>query len=156
MSHGTVSHFDEGATVRFEREIEAAIDTVWKAITNEEEIARWLAPCSFSAEVGGMVRIDFGEDEVTGRVTICEPPHRLEYTWTFTGEPDSTLLFELQAQDGGTRLILEHRMLPAEQAVGYGAGWHAHLDMLAAEIQGSEPVDWDTRFNEVLASYVGA
>lgn len=44
-------------------------------------------------------------------------------------------------------------MLPDDQATGYGAGWHAHLDQLEALIAGNEPIDWDARFGEVLADY---
>ncbi len=157
MSYGTVSHFEDSATVRFERELAAPIEAVWAALTSADELAGWLAPCTFDARAGGKVRFDFGEGaQVDGEVTMYEPPHRLEYTWTFTNEPDSILLFELEAGDGGTRLVLEHRLLPPEQAPGYGAGWHAHLDMLGAQVAGTEPVDWDERFNEVLGSYAGA
>ncbi|MDJ0952225.1 MAG: SRPBCC family protein [Acidimicrobiia bacterium] len=157
MSYGTVSHFENSATVRFERQLAAPIDDVWAALTDADELAGWLAPCTFDARLGGAVRIDFGEGaQVDGEVTIYDPPHRLEYTWTFTNEPDSILLFELEVVDTGTRLALEHRLLPSEQATGYGAGWHAHLDMLSAQVTGTEPVDWDERFNEVLGSYAGA
>ena len=157
MSYGTVSHFENSATVRFEREIAAPINAVWEALTNTEELAGWLAPCTFDARSGGAVHFDFGDDQVVdGQVTIFDPPHRLEYTWTFTDEPDSILLFELEAVGSATRLVLEHRMLPSEQATGYGAGWHAYLDRLAARVEGTEPVDWDERFSEVLGSYAGA
>jgi uncharacterized protein YndB with AHSA1/START domain len=157
MTYGTVSHFEDSATVRFERHIKARLETVWRAITDEDDLGAWLAPTTLDPIVGGTVQIDFGDDQrVQGGVTLIEPPHRLEYTWTFTGEPDSILLFELEEAEDGTRLILEHRMLPSEQASGYGAGWHAHLDMLAARLEGRQPVAWDERFNAVLGEYAGA
>ena len=158
MTYGTVSHFEDSATVRFDRTITAPIDLVWEALTNEDILTEWLASCRFNATLGGEVHIDFGEGQtVDGHITIIEPPHRLEYTWTFTGEPDSILLFELEGTDaGGTRLVLEHRTLPADQAPGYGAGWHAHLDMLGARLEGDSPIDWDQRFNAVLGEYAGA
>lgn len=154
---GTVSHFTNDATVRFDRFIAAPVERVWQAIATPSELARWLAPCEFEARKGGTVRIEFGDEQiVTGTVTTWQPPHRLEYSWTFTGEPDSFLSFELTPTDAGTRLVLEHRQLPSEQAAGYGAGWHAHLDSLAATVTGSKPVDWDKRFEEVLGHYAGA
>lgn len=155
--HGTVSYFTDDATVRFDRTIAAPIERVWSAITTPSELAEWLAPCELEAREGGRVRVEFAEDQVvTGVVTVCEPPHRLEYTWTFTGEPDSVLGFELTSIGDDTRLVLIHRRLPSEQAAGYGAGWHAHLDSLAARATGSEPIDWDERFSEVLGHYAGA
>ena len=157
MTYGTVSNFEDSATVRFERTIATPIAAVWKALTSEEDLAIWLAPCRFEAVPGGTVRIDFGEDQqVAGVVTISDPPHRLEYTWTFTGEPDSILLFELEDTGDATKLVLEHRMVPPEQAPGYGAGWHAHLDSLDACVTGQPPIDWDERFNAVLGAYAGA
>ena len=157
MSFGTVSLFDDGGTVRFEREIAASIETVWEAITAGARLSDWLAPCSFDARLGGEVHVDFGEGQrVNGHVTDWQPPSRLEYTWNFTDEPDSILLFELEGSSGATMLTLEHRKLPPEQSAGYGAGWHAHLDMLRATVEGTAPVDWEQRFNSVLYSYLRA
>ena len=157
MSYGTVSHFDNGATVRFVREIDAAIERVRRALTSSDDLAAWLSPAQIEHTVGGSVQIDFGEDSrVNGEVRIFEPPNTLEYTWTFTGEPDSILRFELVASGSGTTLVLEHRLLPADQASGYGAGWHAHLDSLDARIAGDPPIDWDERFNSLLGTYTGA
>ena len=157
MTYGTVSHFEENATVRFERVVAASIDEVWAGLSEEERLSDWLAPSRFEASLGGAVRIDFGDEQkVDGHITAFAANELLEYTWTFTGEPDSLLRFELEADETSTRLILEHSMLPPEQAAGYGAGWHAHLDALAALLEGTEPVDWDERFTAVLGRYVGA
>ena len=157
MTYGTVTNFADSATVRFERHLAAPIDSVWRAITDDSYLADWLAPARIEPLLGGTVYIDFGDDqEVHGVVNVFEPPHTLEYTWTFTGEPDSTLRFDLSSVDGGTLLVLEHRLLPSDQAPGYGAGWHAHLDMLSARVEATEPIDWAERFNEVLGKYAGA
>jgi uncharacterized protein YndB with AHSA1/START domain len=157
MTYGTVTNFDDHATVRFDRKINASIGKVWSALTTDAELATWLAPTSMPDSVGGQVRIDFGPDqEVAGEVLTIEPNAALEFTWTFTGEPDSVLRFELAGVGESTQLILEHRLLPADQAVGYGAGWHAYLDRLAAQVSDGVPPDWETRFDEVLGAYVGA
>jgi uncharacterized protein YndB with AHSA1/START domain len=157
MTNGTVTNFEDSATVRFERHINAPIDSVWEAITDPNHLADWLAPALIEPRVGGTVHIDFGEDQkVEGAVSVFAPPHTLEYTWTFTGEPDSVLRFSLAASEGGTLLELAHRLVPSDQAPGYGAGWHAYLDILQASIEGAAPVDWTVRFNEVFGSYAGA
>jgi uncharacterized protein YndB with AHSA1/START domain len=157
LNFGTVTNFDGHATVRFERRLEASVEHVWSAVTDSGKVSAWLAPATLELRSGGPVHIDFGEDQqVNGTISRLEPPHAIEYTWTFTGEPDSVLLLELSGNDEGTTLVLEHRILPPEQAVGYGAGWHAHLDMLSAHISGDDPIDWDKRFGEVLGAYAGA
>ena len=157
MTYGTVTNFDDHATVRFERSIGATIDRLWHAISSGDELSRWLAAASLAGEVGGRVRIDFDEDQVVvGKITRYEPPHVLECTWGFTGEHDSVLRFELAEKGNATRFVLEHRLLPPDQAVGYGAGWHAYLDRLTAQVTGADPVDWEARFSEVLGTYAGA
>lgn len=156
MTFGTVTNFDASATVRFERIIDAAIDRVWRALTDVEELGGWLAHTEMELRRGGPVSIDFGEGgHVTGEVLVADGPNTLEYTWNFADESKSVVRFELAAQGAQTRLVLEHRLLPPDQAVGYGAGWHAHLDMLTAQITGGAPVDWDERFAEVLGGYTG-
>ncbi len=157
MSYGTVSNFEDSATVRFERTIAVPVDSVWRAIADPVALSGWLASTELDPTIGGEVHLDFGDDQrVDGRVISYEPPHKLEYTWTFTGEPDSILLFELGPAGDETRLVVEHRQLPAEQAPGYGAGWHAHLDVLVSQLVGDETIEWDQRFGEVLGAYVGA
>jgi uncharacterized protein YndB with AHSA1/START domain len=131
-------------TLRFERRYDASPAEVWSALTEPERLARWLAP----AEIGDTVRIDFGNDVVTGRVLVRDEPHVLEYEWRFAGEDESIVRFELAADADGTVLRLEHRLLGPEHALGYSAGWHAYLDALGGA---EEP--WDDRFAELLPLY---
>src|SRR5579884_2974416 len=102
---------------------------------------------------GGRLRIDFGNDVVTGDVLRFEPPALLEVEWRFAGEDESALRFELAADGDGTLLVLEHLALGDPHATGYGAGWHAHLDLLEALLAGRTPGSWDARFAELLPRY---
>jgi hypothetical protein len=45
-----------------------------------------------------------------------------------------------------------HRGLSGPIASGYGAGWHARLDGLGAQLSG-DSFDWDARFHDVKAAY---
>jgi DNA-directed RNA polymerase specialized sigma24 family protein len=47
---------------------------------------------------------------------------------------------------------LEHTLLEADAASGYGAGWHAHLDQLDGHLEG-EAGPWQERFEAVLPQY---
>ena len=155
--YGTTSWDGDRAVVHFERWIDATIDAVWEAISTDEGLEAWLAPSKVNLAPDGEVNIDFGEDGLAGGTIIdLVPGQVLEYNWGFPGEPDSILRIELEAHDGGTRLRLNHRLLPADQAVGYGAGWHAHIDQLVEVVTGQEVSDWMTRFNELLPEYQGA
>jgi uncharacterized protein YndB with AHSA1/START domain len=132
-------------TITFERRYDASPAEVWAALTEPERLARWLAP----AEIGDTVRIDFGNDVVTGRVLVRDEPRVLEYEWRFAGEDESVVRFELLADDEGTLLRLEHRRLGPEHALGYSAGWHAYLDDLLTGPRSP----WEERFAELLPLY---
>lgn len=141
--------------MRFERRYAVPIEQVWEALTSPERLARWLAPTRVVPGVGGRVEHDFGDDGVCGGAVLrWEPPHLLEYEWHFPGEGESVLRFTLTAEGPqATTLVLDHRRLDADQGAGYGAGWHAYLDVLAAEVVGAALPDWDERFGAVLPRY---
>lgn len=142
------------AVVRFERTISASIDIVWDLISTGEGLEQWLAPATVDLREGGVVDIDFREDGLAGGSIIAlSPGTALEYHWQFPGEPDSIIRFELTEVETGTHLTLEHRLLPIDQCVGYGAGWHAHIDHLEAIVTGDAPSDWDERFRTLLPRY---
>ncbi len=146
---------DEGRrSIRFERRYAAPPDEVWDALIDPERLARWLAPGTIGEHE---VELDFGEGgSVTGRVLRREPPTLLELEWRFPGEDESVVRFELARDGDGTRLVLEHRALDAGRAVGYGAGWHAHLEALRDLLEDRDGGSWDDRFAAVLPAYRNA
>jgi uncharacterized protein YndB with AHSA1/START domain len=151
---GRVVTDGETADVVFERLIAASPARVWSLLTSSDGLATWLAPATIEPNPGGVVSIDFGEGEgVTGRIMEWEPEHRLSYTWLIEGERESVVTWVLEEEDVGTRLSLSHRSLPGAMGAGYGAGWHAHLDMLAASATGDPIPDWGERFEELISSY---
>ncbi|MFA9431165.1 SRPBCC family protein [Egicoccus sp. AB-alg2] len=153
--HGEVVGDGDRRTVRFERHLDASPEEVWDALTNPVRLARWLAPTTIDEGPAGHVHHDFGDGQACeGPILTWDPPRALEYGWHYTGESDSVVRFELAPAAGGTVLTLVHRQLDSDQATGYGAGWHAHLDRLAAELAGdADAFDWGERFAEVLPDY---
>lgn len=152
--HGTTSWQGDRATVHFERWIDAVIDDVWEAVTTPQGLESWLSPAKVDLRVGGVIDLDFGETGLAGgEILQLAPGATIEFEWAFPGEPDSVLRIELAAEDGGTRITLNHRLLPGDQVIGYGAGWHAHLDQLNEMLTGQEVGDWEYRFRELLPLY---
>jgi uncharacterized protein YndB with AHSA1/START domain len=152
---GTITAEGTARTLRFERLLPHPPDDVWAALTEPEQLAVWLAPAEVEPGAGGSLRLDFGEGGVgTCRVTVWDPPRSLAYDWHFTGESPTqvTWLLEPAGDGSATRLVLEHTLLEAGVAPGYGAGWHAHLDQLAGQLDGDVP-DWDARFRELHPRY---
>lgn len=160
-TYGTITPVDAThATIRFERRLPAPIERVWAAITDQGELATWLATSSIDLRTGGKVEHVFDPadpgGQVTGTILRIEPMTILEYEWRFLGEPDSVLRYDLVADGETTVMTLTHRLLGIDQVSGYGAGWHAYLDALAAVLARTEAPDWDARFAAVRAAYARA
>ena len=151
---------DDGGSARvtFERELEAAIDRVWEKISTASGLESWLAPAVVDLSPNGTIDLDFGDGGMAGgKILDLEPGIMVEFEWRFPGEPNSVLRLELRDLGSGrTRLNLTHRLLPRDQAVGYGAGWHAHLDHLTAVLAGRDAGSWSERFGELLPMYQAA
>jgi uncharacterized protein YndB with AHSA1/START domain len=84
---------------------------------------------------------------------VCEPPRRLRLTMA-PGQDDQTVIEAELTPDGGqTRLVVEERGLPIDEAAGYGAGWQAHIEDLGAYLADRETADWRTRWIELTPAY---
>jgi uncharacterized protein YndB with AHSA1/START domain len=75
-----------------------------------------------------------------GRITRCEPPHLLSYTWTDlpgeVDEDDSEVRFELTTEGEQVRLVLVHRRLHPHEMLSVAGGWHTHLGILEDRLSG--------------------
>lgn len=151
-------------TVRFERLLPGPIERVWAYLTGPDKRAKWLAGGAMDLRVGGKVELRFHHasldavpDEpperykkyekgsrMEGRITRCEPPHALAYTWNEQPGRTSEVIFELLERGNEVLLVLTHRRLPDHQeALGVSGGWHTHLDILAEHLQGrTSPGFW--------------
>jgi uncharacterized protein YndB with AHSA1/START domain len=148
--YGKLRADEDRLSVHFERLYDATADELWSALTDPEQLPGWLAHATrFQLEVGGAVDLDFGDgDEVHGEIRELEPGRLLEYTW----DEQSVVRFELVPREHGVLLLLDHRGLTTNVGVEYGAGWHAHLDMLAARLAGAR-VDFTPRYEGLRPSY---
>jgi uncharacterized protein YndB with AHSA1/START domain len=150
---GEVASGPHGRSVRFERHLDASADEAWAILTQSDQLVRWLlADAVIEPRVGGAVSLRWeGSGEVSGTVSIFDPPRLLEYSW---GEAAGTSIvrFELRPEADGVRLVLDHRELPPSAHAGVGAGWHTHLDSLEA-LLASKDFDFWPRFHELEPAY---
>jgi uncharacterized protein YndB with AHSA1/START domain len=141
--------------LRFERILDAPVETVWKYLTDPQLRRRWFMGGDVEPRVGGKYQMVFDHDTLSDgpapaperyagnqgkswfeTITEYDPPRRLAYSWdngdagivTFSLEP---------AGEGRTRLTLVHGGLrgPAD-AKNFGGGWHSHLAVLEARLKG--------------------
>jgi uncharacterized protein YndB with AHSA1/START domain len=152
---GTISVDGPAAAVRFERWYAAPAAELWDALTDPERMARWLgAEVSIEARPGGAVAVRWPDGgQMDGVITVFEPGQVLACTWREAAlGVDSAVRFELRPQGPGTVLVLEHTGVPGGQAAGFGAGWHGHLDALAAALAGQD-TDPHARYRELAPEY---
>lgn len=157
-NHG---EFTAPGEVRFVRHLPGSIERVWAFLTESDKRGKWLAPGKMELRVGGSVELNFFHADLTpepipkkyeamknghtlrGRVTRCDPPRLLSYTWGDEPGDDSEVTFELSAlPEGGVQLVLTHRRLGDQPGLvaSVGAGWHSHLAILIAHLAGGPPV----------------
>lgn len=161
-------------TIRFARLLPGPIERVWEYLTKPDSLATWLAPGELEPREGGQVELRFDVREapdhakggaiIRGVVTRCEPPRALAHTWVDgpakrrseeKPDADPVVTFELEARGQNVLLVLTHRRLPATFAASFGAGWHTHLRILQARLDGQEPEAFLTVYDRMLPRYKG-
>ena len=131
---------------RIERELPGPIERVWSYLTDAEKRRKWFGDGLMQLRTGGRVELQFRFSELTseqtpanegdscavvGRVTRCDPPHGLSFTWG-EGPDASEVSFELTPRGEKVLLVITHRRLPdRETMVPVAAGWHTHLNLLS-------------------------
>lgn len=162
-------------TIRFQRVLPGPIERVWAFLTEPDKRGRWLASGPMDLRAGGKVELHFRHADLTphnetppekyrhfehgvtlhGRITRCEPPRLLSFTWN-EGEADvpSEVTFELSARGEEVLLVLTHRRLGDRTAMlSVGSGWHAHLGILVEHLNGREPQPFWPTFLSLETAY---
>ena len=123
---------------RMTRLIEHPPAELWRALTDPGFLPQWLAPGRIDLEIGGAARLDFADSGtvIDSRVSDFADGRVLEYSWSAPGEPTRPVRWEIAPEGQGTRLTLTLRVPVAEDAGRACAGWEAHLEMLAAALEG--------------------
>lgn len=140
----------EPTTFRIERRLPGPIERVWSYLTDSDLRQKWLASGVMDLKVGAPFELvwqndrltddpgqrpeEFGEEHrMTSRILQVDPPRKLVFSWFETGE----VTMELTPDGDGVLLTLTHRRLSGRAGLlNVSAGWHAHLDVLAARLAG--------------------
>jgi uncharacterized protein YndB with AHSA1/START domain len=132
-----IASIDQGeAELAFERVIDAPLERVWAALSDADEIAAWMFAVRVEFEPGRRLVIHWADgSQIGGAIVGWDPPRTLAFEWD-DGHGPSTVRFDLDVLEGGTRLRLTHRRLPAGDAPGTLTGWHSHLIALDDHLRG--------------------
>ena len=160
---GTLRDDSGKYSLRFERHFAHPPERVWRALTENDELAGWFpAQVRGAREPGaalefvfplepGQVPGDSVEEGLTtmGQMVVFDAPLVLEYTWE--GE---VLRWELAPRRGGTRLIFTHTFDDKAKAARDASGWDFCLATLEAQLSGlpAEPFSPE-RFDVLFADY---
>ncbi len=164
---GTMTTLADGrGAVRVEDVYDTDIEDLWRACTEPERLARWIAHVSGDLRVGGTVECVF-TSTWTGpaRIDVCEAPHHLVVTQQPGTDDETELEAWLTAEGDRTRLVVEERGLPREDLRFHAPGWQAHLEDLHRELPDGATVHpdgwsseapaaaWKARWTELMPAY---
>ena len=145
MTDGTLERRGDHQVIRFERLLGHPMDRVWRALTEPDEIAAWLALAELDLRPGGRVVLTWqNTDEegntavARGTVSALDAPRLLEFDTDIHGR----LRWELAPNINGTKLTFTgEAQLPEEYELEVLSGWHIHLDHLEHVLDGGT-IDW--------------
>jgi uncharacterized protein YndB with AHSA1/START domain len=161
QSSGEFGAVSEPNTFRITRIVPGPIERIWSYLTDPEKRRTWFGAGPMELLLGGRIGLKFRFDElsvektpadktsecdVNGRVTRCEPPRFLSYTWGDENDA-SEVTFELSPRGRDVVLVITHRRLGDRgKMVSVASGWHAHLDLLADHLDGQRARPfWSTK-----------
>jgi uncharacterized protein YndB with AHSA1/START domain len=123
-------------TLILTRDLRHAPETVWTALTEPAQLACW-APFEADRDLGATgpatLRMIDGDSatDLPSTVTRVEAPRLLEYRWG-----TDLLRWELERQDGGTRLTLRQTVADPDWLPKAAAGWHLCLEVAGHLLDG--------------------
>ena len=156
MTDGTLEHRGDRQLIRFERHLHHPVERVWRALTEPDEIAAWLALAELELTEGGRVVLTWQNTDpegntavARGTVSALDPPRVLELDTDIHGR----LRWELEPDGDGTVLTFTvDAQLPEDWELEVLAGWHIHLDHLEHVLDG-DTIDWPSWSQEHMPEW---
>ena len=140
-------------TIRIERSMEAAPETVWRYLAQADLRAQWFAGGT-DATGEGPLELLFDHDNLSSENVPCPAeyaghkgavnkeqvvqfePHRL-LAFTFGEGRNGVATFELFPEGDRTRLVVTHSGIQSPTgAQDFGSGWNSHLLVLQEKLAG--------------------
>lgn len=118
-----------------------SIDKVWRALTETEQVAQWLAPTNFEGRVGAKYALHSPKEDcsVVEGIVKEASPYTLVYSWVALNhkEVETQVKWDLVEENNGTTVNMIHSGI-----LGYEA-------QAAAEMFGSFTNGWERCFMQI-------
>ncbi|MBR0799534.1 SRPBCC domain-containing protein [Bradyrhizobium jicamae] len=138
----------ETHAITVEKVLPYPAERIWRTLTTSGEIAKWLMPNDFTAEVGRRFTFRTApmgdwDGVVHCEVLDCDPPRLLRYSWTggsdsnpaYGSKLHSMVTWTLTPVEGGTHLRFVHDgfVFPGNRFAfdAMGPGWGRAHDSIA-------------------------
>jgi len=134
----------------------ADANTVWTALTDKGQLARWLGDFTSDLRVGGAHHFRFHASGAEGnaRIDACERPTHLRVTLLYEAGTDGNVIDVTLKGDGDSTIVaLTQAGLPLKWIVAFGAGMQVHFEDLAMHLAGKERSNSDARMDELMPLY---
>ncbi|TNE34345.1 MAG: SRPBCC family protein [Alphaproteobacteria bacterium] len=157
----------EPASIQIQRLLPGPIERIWTYLTESDKRRKWLAAGEMEMKAGSSFTLTWRNDELTSpagerpetmsaehsmqsQITELEPPKKISFTWGTTGG----VTFELEPRGDKVLLTVTHYRAPDHSILlGFSTGWHAHLDVLVAVVNGEEPEPFWDHFKALRKEY---
>lgn len=154
-------------SLRIQRRLPGPVERVWAYLTDSELRSQWLASGDMQLQAGASFELVWRNDELShaaderpdgfpaeSRATCqfieVDPPRCMRYIWPGVGE----VIMELESMGGDVLLTVTHRQLVGERLIlNVSAGWHAHLALLVAHLEGTAPPSLWATWKQARAEY---
>lgn len=160
----------DGHVLQMQRRLPGPIERVWSYLTDSELRRQWLASGVMDLRPGASFELVWRNDDLSESPAerpdgfsaesraVCEfvdldPPRRMRYRWPGVGD----VSFELEPVGDQVMLTVTHRQLSGERLIlNVCAGWHAHLALLIALLEGRRPPSLWRTWSRVRRDYEAA
>ncbi len=119
-------------------EIDAPPEKVFQALTDPEQLDRWMSTAAaIEPDTGGAYSYGWESGEGPTRIVELIPNRLLVHDWTHPGEHLTQVRWELVPVGKGTRVELTHSAFESEhQNLSHRLGWNALLFSLSSLVRG--------------------
>jgi uncharacterized protein YndB with AHSA1/START domain len=160
----------EPDTLRIQRILPGPIERVFAYLADGDLRRQSLASGEMEKKVGAPFTLTWRNDELSdvpskrpegfgeehsmeSKVLELDEPRKLAFSWGESGK----VTFELEPKGDEVLLTLVHERLPAERSTRLNicAGWHSHLDVLAARVAGRKSGSFWENWTRLKGEYEG-